>query len=1018
MPPRHHVLAEHRPGAGAGEHEAATADLSPRLAENVERLHRKRHAVPLAVLIDSAGLATPQAHQKPHSSLTPVSVRGYVPTTSSKDPDPRFRDSSVTLVEAHCRIGIDCPCIVYLSASLPEQVTPLDIHQFWGKAQPHQGSGPQWHPLTHHSLDVAAVGEALLARPRSPARNLVRLLGWSHETTVRIGCFLLTIHDVGKFARKFQAKVPERFPDCFNEDARKLPTRYDHGAGGLRLFDADPSILFGHLLPDNHAWRPLVCAVVGHHGEPPNPTFDTLVGLRPDFGKAGIDAARSLIAQARRLFNVTPGFAPLSEERASRASFTLAGLAVLADWIGSNQDWFPYQEPVEDLRAYWEDARKRASAAVEQAGILPAGIGRRLSYGDLIGTKATASPMQEWASKTDLPSGPALFLIEDETGSGKTEAATMLAHRLMLSGQVAGLYVALPTMATANAMFDRLARVYRLLFAHDAEPSVALVHGAREMHETFRNARLAGARREQPYSQSGDAGAVEITASAACADWIADDRRRAFLADLGAGTVDQALLSVLPSRHQSLRLLGLTQRVLVLDEVHAYDAYMQREIERLLEFQAALGGSAILLSATLPLTMRNRLTDAFAKGLGDQSEGENTMAYPLATVRAHGVHRTEAIRGQPGRGRRLPVRFLRSSDAAVDEVEMAAKAGKAVLYIRNTVDDVLDAYTALIARNLTPDIFHARFALADRLQIERRVVAMFGKDSTPKCRAGRVLLATQVVEQSLDLDFDVLITDLAPIDLLIQRAGRLWRHRRNRKGCPELVVVGPEPSDDADENWFSRAFPRAAYVYRNHAHLWLTARRLQDAGAVDSPMGLRTLIESVYGDDVDTQLPDALRRFYWEAQGKAGAERGVANTNVLDFATGYLRDGGAWDTDIRTPTRLNDDPQQTLRLGRVRRDKIVPYALDAAPGELWRAWRLSEVSVPARRVSGESLNLEHRSAAELAKAGWSRFDAETILVVLQASESSSSFVCTALSAGDQPREVSLSYDAKVGLKWL
>ena len=543
----------------------------------------------------------------------------------------------------------------------------MDIQQFWGKAQPHQSEGrPQWHPLTQHSLDVAAVGETLLVRPDSPARNLVRLLGWPRETTIRIGCFLLAVHDIGKFARKFQAKVPERFPDCFNEDARKLPTRYDHGAGGLRLFDADPSIFLEHL-PDSYVWRPLVCAVVGHHGEPPNPTFDGLVGLRPDFGKAGLDAARSFIAETRGLFNVPEDFAPLDEERASRASFLLAGLAVLADWIGSNQDWFPYQEPVEDLRMYWEDARTRASAAVEQAGILPARIGRRLSYGDLIGTKATASPMQEWASKTDLPSGPALFLVEDETGSGKTEAATMLAHRLMQSGQAAGLYVALPTMATANAMFDRLARVYRHLFAPDAEPSVALVHGARKMHETFRNARLAGARLEQSYSQSGRAGAEEITASAACADWIADDRRRAFLADLGAGTVDQALLSVLPSRHQSLRLLGLTQRVLVLDEVHAYDAYMQREIERLLEFQAALGGSAILLSATLPLTMRNRLTDAFAKGLGDQSEGENSMAYPLATVRAGGVHRAEAIRGRPGRGRRLPVRFLRSSDAAVDE---------------------------------------------------------------------------------------------------------------------------------------------------------------------------------------------------------------------------------------------------------------------------------------------------------------------------------------------------------------
>ena len=189
------------------------------------------------------------------------------------------------------------------------------------------------------------------------------------------------------------------------------------------------------------------------------------------------------------------------------------------------------------------------------------------------------------------------------------------------------------------------------------------------------------------------------------------------------------------------------------------------------------------------------------------------MDYPMVTVCAADVVSSTKVAGRSGRARTLPVRSLRSSDEALDEIEREARIGKAVLYIRNTVDDALDAHAALTARGLDPGLFHARFALADRLGIEKRIVEAFGKRSTCADRAGRVLVATQVVEQSLDLDFDTLVTDLAPIDLLIQRAGRLWRRERpERSGRPELLVVGPEPVAGADEDWFSRAFPRARYV--------------------------------------------------------------------------------------------------------------------------------------------------------------------------------------------------------------
>lgn len=897
-----------------------------------------------------------------------------------------------------------------------------DILQFWGKARPRH-PGPDWHPLTLHSLDVAAVAEALLKDPRSPARGLPDLLGWPHADTVHVVCLLLAMHDVGKFACRFQAKAPKHFPKCFDVSPESIASKhFDHAAAGLALFNADRKTFFGDADVDVTAWRTLVRAVVGHHGSPPDvpPNRGGVRSLRRDFHDIGIEAARSFGREVQRLLG-GEGLPGLDEERAKRSSFLLAGLAVLADWLGSNERWFHYHPHEVDLRAYWNNvARKRASDAVRESGVLTAPPSRTFSYESLIG-KNEPSPMQHWAKDIKLPEGPSLFLIEDETGSGKTEAAVMLAHRLMSAGRADGVYVALPTMATANAMFDRLASAHRLLFADGTKPSVALAHGARDLHPGFRAVRMFGGGPDQQYSQSDDTSvAANVTASAACADWIADDRRRSFLADVGVGTVDQALLSVLPSRHQSLRLLGLTRRVLVVDEVHAYDAYMEREIQRLLEFQAALGGSAILLSASLPLLMREKFLAAFSKGLGLPARGDDSNeAYPAATVCATSVRSTSAIAGRKGHGRQLPVRFLRSPALAIDEVAAASNAGKAVLYVRNTVDDVLDAAEKLASRGLAPDIFHARFALSDRLAIERLIVDTFGKNSRKSQRNGRILVASQVVEQSLDLDFDVLITDLAPIDLVIQRAGRLWRHshRSYRRGNPELVVVSPPPASDADDEWFRGTFPRAAYVYPDHARLWQTALRLEAAGEIDSPNGVRALVEAVYGADAGSQIPEALLPTRWEAQGKAGADVSVAGYNLLNVDAGYSRDGGVWDLDVRTPTRLDEDPQQTLRLARKDGARIIPYAQADAPEEPRRAWRLSEVNVPCRVVRGECIPPDLEAAAKLAKSEWSRFDEDKMLILLdKSSDGGAALRGAVLGRDEQAEEVPVAYSQARGLE--
>ena len=900
----------------------------------------------------------------------------------------------------------------------------MNILEFWGKARPiAPDNGPAWHPLVFHCLDVAAVGGALFARHPGLGDHLYKLLGLTRDDSDPLVLYLLCLHDIGKFAKRFQTKVPEFFPRCFTDDPRRLAGGYDHGAGGLRLFDADDEFFRLPTAARRGVWRPLVSAVAGHHGAPPAPrtaSRESLRALRPDFGAPGIEAAGAFVDEVHGLFS-PPSEAPSLEPACvRRASHALAGLAVLADWIGSSQKWFPYCRPADcgTIDAYWRLARERAERAVDESGVLPARSRGVLGYDALIGEGATPGPMQEWACDVALPDGPALFMIEDETGSGKTEAALMLAHRLMAAGRADGLYMALPTMATANAMFDRLGKAHRQLFAPGAPPSIALSHGSRDLHDGFRAAALRGGRAETGYSgNGGEVDASDTTASAACAAWIADDRRRAFLADAGVGTMDQALLAVLPNRHQSLRLLGLMRRVLVLDEVHAYDAYMQREIEALLEFQAGLGGSAILLSATLSSALRRRLLDAFSRGLGGRPDAEavdGETGYPLATVGAAGHRTAVAVRSRPGRARALPVRFLRTSDDALAEIARAAGEGRAVLYVRNSVDDAIEAYEELAARGLDADLFHARFALADRLEIERRVVAAFGKESEARQRAGKVLVATQVVEQSLDLDFDAMATDLAPVDLLIQRAGRLWRHHRpERSGRPELLVVGPDPVADADDAWFESAFRRAAYVYQDHARLWLSARALRDAGAIESPGGLRALVEAVYGDDAEARVPNGLKTRFFDAEGRAGADRSVANANTLSLSTGYVYDGGAWDRDVRTPTRIDTDPAVTLRLARVRQGRVVPYAaVDGDSTECWRAWRLSEANVSARRVAGEAIPPEHAEAARAAKEKWTRLDDDKVLVVLDAEGNGAAI---ASGSGDT---TSLRYDSRKGLIWL
>jgi len=857
-------------------------------------------------------------------------------------------------------------------------VDEASLLAFWGKAQPTSKEGHGYHPLPYHALDVAAVGKVWLDLDPLLAKWFARLLGVPPEQFTPLLSLLLAIHDIGKFAAAFQSKAPDFFPfDVFTgRKPSAYAPRFRHDHAGYRFFQTHFAESFTAWDPqDRYATLPLLGAATGHHGEPPR---DQPGRLLDTFERQGLQAARAFCHFA---FDLMGKPHPLPDQRAAEHTSTaLAGFGTACDWLGSNQQHFNYEAPVRSLADYWPEAQKKARVALRSAGLISAPSAPPVSLAQLLGIdNPTPSALQHWASTVELPDGPLLILLEDETGSGKTEAALLLASRLMAKGEASGVYTALPTMATANALFERLEKCYSTLFRADASPSLALVHGRSHLRSAFRTLNLGTTNKAERYGE-------EDSASASCSAWLSDDRRKGLLADVGVGTIDQALLSLLPARFQALRAFGLARKALILDEVHAYDAFVSQELERLIEWQAYMGGSCILLSATLPLSVRQRLVNAFRQGIGSYDARISEPGYPLATLVSRDACLAKMATERSNRARRLPVRFLRQATEAIDVVRQAAQAGMAVAYIRNTVDDAIEAHAQLRAQGIDAMLFHARMALIDRFAVENRVLDLFGKNGMAAHRAGMVLVATQVVEQSLDIDFDCMITDLAPIDLIVQRAGRLWRHDRpERKGFPELYVVSPEPVFDASKDWFSSVLPRAQWVYQDHARLWLTAETLQRYGAIDTPADTRSLIESVYSLEAEDRIPEALLSSRMAADGKSSAHRGAANRQVLDPQSGYSA-GGPWDDDGMVSTRLQDQPRTTLRLATLREREVVPYAsMTPSSRHLSETerWVLSEVQVGAHHASSEIVSSDLVERAALTKEAWGRFDRSKLLLLLK-----------------------------------
>ena len=784
-----------------------------------------------------------------------------------------------------------------------------DIWKLWGKTTPRDVPVEERvvHPLLCHMIDVAEVVGAMWdsALGEGLRRALAVQTGLGDDDCRSALMYWAALHDLGKACPAFQRKHPPAVPELVAEGL-VFPRMF---GANLCYHGTVTTWALELLLPDlgmgRRCARQIASATGGHHGSWPDPGAVRNVGPRQR-GDEAWDTVRLDLAQMCAALYPAPALAALGADRASSQALVglVSGLISAADWIGSMSEYFGPAPGVRDSVSYSDTARRHAGQALadlqwtdwhapKEPAIFPV-LFRRQPW-----------PMQQRVIElADELSEPALVIIEAPTGSGKTEAALYLADHWTYTCQQRGMYVAMPTTATSNQMHGRVTKVLERRYGGSAVP--LLVHSQARWR-----------RPESPIHLESDDGGDQ---DAEALSWFLP-RKRSLLAPFGVGTVDQALLSVLQTRHFFVRLFGLAHKTVVFDEVHAYDTYMSTLFVRLLRWLRELGSSVVLLSATLPAKTRQELLAAY--GGGDVTPHEQ-VPYPRVTWRVGGTVGSVVLPAPPDRTLRL-LWIGRDPKELCARLSEELREGGCAAVICNTVGRAQELYQALRAAEIVPVedliLFHARFPYAWRQEIEERVLDSFSPEGARPERA--IVVATQVIEQSLDLDFDLMVTDLAPVDLVLQRAGRLHRHAEHTRPTPLRDPCLLIASDGSPEE--APSFGTDEYVYdrytllRSLASLWGRNRLL-------IPSQTEHLIGSVYGDPgadpttsaelqqaLDAALEDMRRRQVKEtSEAKKRVLRDPGDESLLDSPVQNLQeDDPCVHEALRALTRLGP-PSITL----------------------------------------------------------------------------------------------------------
>lgn len=823
------------------------------------------------------------------------------------------------------------------------------LTNLWAKTS--KDSDDRWHPLILHMLDVAVSAESILARePESTRTRMAAILGLEWEQAKPWLLLLVACHDLGKACPGFQCKWKSmtrlQLPRSPNTDI-------NHAFVSQIALTA---WLQERGWPDELA--ELVADAVGcHHGERASPcTLDHLMGDKRAMGNDGWTQVRRDLLEAL-LEVLKPDIIPTKQKLSGPDFMLLSGLTSFSDWIGSNEDCFHFgtAEDCEDLQGWFQRRRTKVDQALNAIGWefrTPLSTNRK-SFDQVF--SFPPRPLQQALADAlaDLTK-PAILLLEAPMGEGKTEAAFFAHLELQRMFGHRGLYVALPTKATGNAMFKR---TLKFLSGQGANRrlDLQLVHGGALLNDTFQSLHISN------IYDSATGGEVRA------GEWFTN-KKRALLSEYGVGTVDQALLPILPVRHNFVRLWGLANRVVVFDEIHAYDAYTGTLLVHLLRWLLALGSSVVLLSATLPPSIRRKLAEVVGSVLPEPEK-----PYPRLSIFCPGEKpRQKHFEADPQR--RLTVRLqglptdLPAMHAALEEGLADGGMGLALVNTVQRAQDLYQLFPAgeplmregqLVGKRLLDGtevfLFHARFPADRRQKREDQTLETFGEGTN---RTGRkILIATQVAEQSLDLDFDLIATDLAPIDLVLQRAGRLWRHARSSRPVsePTLLIAGltgDEPPSFGKPLWWDK-------VYREDILLrtWILIQEGQRQTLI-LPDEIDILVQKVYEEQV--VVPEFLEERMDKAvlaEGKAISHRQQANMAIMG-----LPDDASWNDPARFVLYDEDEPgvhRALMAQTRVGEDSVVAIPLwleDGFDSEQTpdfaqsKAWFLRAVSLSRKSV--------------------------------------------------------------------
>jgi len=723
--------------------------------------------------------------------------------------------------------------------------------KLWAKTGQGEGDG-RYHPLLFHMLDVAAVAglvwdRCLTSEVRKRLEHALRV-----AKARALFVFLAGAHDIGKACPGFQKKAAQ-IGGCLGLPFSENDRNYPHG------------FITASVLNDIMGRGPTATLLGqisgGHHGIFPR-SSDLRMG-RDTLGNNDWSTARQeLMGEFADIVGFDPRQLPFSRTKISDPSAVpvLAGIISAVDWIGSNQAYFPCAakcgEAVRTAPAeYWTKAQEQAHRALGGIGWLPSVTFAEESRFESVFPGFDANDLQKTAIElASKQSSPYLMIVEAPMGQGKTEAALYAADLALCRGFARGMYIAMPTQATGNAMFARVLDGYLKRRGHRGKLNLQLVHGNAFLASTM-EVREGEIPPYKPESIADEETDIEAQS------WFTA-KKRPLLAPFGVGTIDQSLLSVIQTKHWFVRMFGLVGKAVIFDEVHAYDAYTSTLLERLLCWLAEIDCTVILLSATLPEDKRKSLATAYS---GRDRTGRHHR-YPritLASPRRYSDDRSHkrAICMEVPMGELRTVR-LEFADPDVRSLSVLLadrlQNGGCAAVICSTVDRSIEVFRHLQGslQDTECSLFHARTLQMWRREREEEVLRKFGKGAKqadgmhlnvhrPK---RSVLVATQVIEQSLDLDFDFMVTEIAPIDLLLQRSGRLHRHWRKRPQGLELprllVLCGAKTSGPPPES-FGGSIER---VYDRYVLLrtWLVLRGRKK---IVIPEEIEEMIESVYGSE-------------------------------------------------------------------------------------------------------------------------------------------------------------------------